>query len=149
MWWGLVSLAVLGCAAQQLKTAPTAAHVFIDGRLVGKTPTTVDFDGTTEVLVFRPGFVPEVPSDEGTVLQLSALPQPTPKQPATMPVKDRLEAWRLARTAARAARDGDCATVRTISALVHALDPSLHRRVLSRELTVANCLETASTSPEP
>ena len=46
----------------------------------------------------------------------------------------------LLRTAQRAAGQGDCVTVRAVSAKVRALDPTYHRDVFARDRDIAPCL---------
>jgi hypothetical protein len=59
----------------------------------------------------------------------------------TMATRDR--AWALMKTAAQAARDGDCDHVRMIDGNVRSIDAEFHATVFRRDVAIMRCLEAA------
>jgi len=72
------------------------------------------------------------------------------KRRAAMPgASHRHDAWELTRTAAKAARSGDCETVIAVDKVLRGLDDEFHRSVFTRDVAIARCFTTDEIDVPP
>ena len=122
------------------------AHVIVDGQLNGETDQSITSKVPVEVVLFKPGFDPVTVGPGSTTVDLSPVVVPAP---STIDTSARVDAWRLLRSALAMARAKDCIAALEIGDQLRTLDPFLHERVFSRELTLQPCLTPVAKPPGP
>lgn len=123
----------LGCGGPRvdMRSDPEPAIVIVGGDTTGTTPISVG--AGTDVLLYRPGYVP---ARADSAYGVTATLEPFAPAAAPAPFRSR---WQAVAAAIVAAQAGDCQPARMLAT-------ALRGTALARELSLARCL-TATETP--